>query len=270
MRIATLLVSAWVLAIPSAVSASEACICGLGTSPLGIEAKDVPTNVKIFVTAGSNRATLSIAKVVNGMPQPIATHFEDAPEGTGDGWIVPDAPLDPMTTYEYVVGEIREQFTTGAGADTMAPTFSSAALLSLPMPGACEDHVSAALRAESGVDDSTTQGLWTWRINIKSPATTLYLPPQSIGYIGRMDTDDKSWESCLNNFQAAELDKEYTATLTALDWAGNASTEASTTFEFAAGGTGCGCHAVGHTESTEMSVLVGGALALFAFRRRRH
>ena len=259
-------IAALVLAIPSAAFASDACSCALGDRPLGyLDANAVPPNVKLFVRASSNRAILSFAKVVDGVSQPIPFHFEDVPEGTGDGWIVPDAPLDPKTTYEYVQGEFRQLFTTSPGEDAIAPTFTTAGFVPLTMGGACQDHISASLETKGAVDDTTAQDLWTWRVTIKSPAKTIYMPPQGGTYIGRMET----WKDCLVNFPEAELDKKFEATLVAFDWAGNASREESTTFEFAEGGIGCGCRMTGSSKSTGMNAFFLGALALLAFRRRK-
>jgi hypothetical protein len=270
MHLSTLLfLTAFIVAIPSAAFATPGCPCSTGGDPLGIEAKGVPTNVKLFVPAGTDRATLSLAKVVNGMSQPVPSHFEDTPESTGDGWIVPDAPLDPMASYEYVKGDIRDPFTTGPGDDTAAPTFTTAAFVAEAMAGACEQHIAATLRTEGGADDSTEQSRWTWKVTITSPAKTLYFPPGTDGYLGRMDTDDSSWTSCLNNFPAAELDKTFEAKLVALDWAGNASKEATTSFEFAEASGGCGCRMAESAKSTEMSAFLFGALALLACRRRK-
>jgi hypothetical protein len=267
MRTSTLLfISAFVLAIPSAAFASDACSCWLGNGPLGVQPNAVPPNVKLFVPAGYDRSIFSLAKVVDEVSQPIPFHFEDAPEGTGDGWIVPDAPLDPMATYEFVQGKSRQPFTTSPGEDTIAPTFTNAGFVPYTLSGACEDHVSAALQTEGAADDTTMPGLWTWRVSIKSPATTMYLSPQSGIVIGRMET----WGGCMVSFPAAELEKKFDATLVAFDWAGNASREVSTTIEFAEGGMGCGCWMTGTSKSTEMSTLFVGALALLVFRRRKH
>jgi MYXO-CTERM domain-containing protein len=265
-----LFISALVSAIPSAAFASSACECGLRSDPLGSDPKAVPPNAKLFVNAGTDRSSLSLAKVMNGVSQPVPFHFEDTSEGTGDGWLVPDALLDPSATYEYIEGEFHQPFTTAAGEDTIAPTFTTAGLFPDPMPGACEDHISAALRTEGGTDNSTDQSLWTWKVSIKSPAKTIYFPPLGNGYLGRMDTDDRSWDTCLSNFPEAELDKKYEATLVAFDWAGNASQAVTTSFELAAGGAGCGCHMVDSSKSTETGAFFLGAMALMAFRRRRH
>ncbi len=267
MRTSTLLfLSALVLSIPSAAFASDACSCALGGPALGFDPKAVPPNVKLFVPAGSDRTIVSFAKVVDGVSQPIPFHFEDAPEGTGDGWIVPDAPLDPMATYEYVQGNRREPFTTSPGEDAIAPTFTTAGFVPSTLIGACEDHVSAALQTEGAADDTTAQNLWTWKVSIKSPAKTIYMAPQAGTFIGRTE----NWDNCLVNFPEAELDKKFEATLVAFDWAGNASREVSTSFEFAEGGMGCGCRTTGSSRPTETSAFFLGTLALLAFRRRKH
>jgi len=91
----------------------------------------------------------------------------------------------------------------------------------------------------------------------------------ALGYLGRMA--DGRPDSCLDNFPAADLGRKYEATLVAFDWAGNASKEVSTTFEFAdSEGSDCGCRIGGSSKSTELSAFFGGALAFLVFRRRRN
>jgi MYXO-CTERM domain-containing protein len=261
---------ALLVAAPSSSFASSACDCGFASDPLGVDHDAVPTNLKLFIEKGTDRPGLSLTKTMSGAPQDIPFHFEEATGGTGDAWMVPDMPLEPNTMYEWGRGELRVSFTTGAGADTEAPTFTSAALEARAIDGACPEHLAAALSVVGAGDNTATPSQLTWKITLKSPAKTLYLPPGDNGYIGRMLTDEAGWDTCLSNVVEAEEDKTYEASLVALDWAGNATQEVSTSFQFSTGGSsGCGCRAAGGAAPGAAGAFFLAAAALFVSRRRR-
>ncbi|MBK9258370.1 MAG: hypothetical protein IPM54_00875 [Polyangiaceae bacterium] len=274
MRTFTLLfISALVFATASTAFGQGVCTCEFTSGdPLGYSKNPVPTNVKLFVAAGMDRSIPSLSKVVDGVSEPVPFHFEDAPEGTGDGWLVPDAPLEPMTSYEYTYRwkDYPTRMTTGAGEDTTAPTFTTAEIVPRGLIGECIPHISAILLKEGASDDVAEPFSLTWRATIKSPAKTIYFPPLAWGYIGRMNKGEWAEDSCLNNFLEAELGKQYEATLVAFDWAGNVSREVSTSFEFAdSESSDCGCRMADSSKSIEMRAFFLGALALLAYRRRR-
>jgi MYXO-CTERM domain-containing protein len=266
-----LFLSILVLAAPSTASASDACDCSFGNDPIGLgdSSEGLPTNLRLFVGGVADRQSLSFAKIVNGSPEPVAFHFEESADGPGAPWMVPDALLEPMTTYEYIRGGFHHQFMTGTGEDLSAPTFTSARIESISMAGACEAHIGARLTTDGEVDDTAPKHLLTWRATFSKPAKVVYFPPNFTRYLGRMDIDDNSWDSCLSNFPAAELDTTFEATLVAFDWAGNASKEVTTSFQFAEGGSGCGCRMVEDDNSSTSGVFISGALALAVARRRK-
>jgi MYXO-CTERM domain-containing protein len=124
-------------------------------------------------------------------------------------------------------------------------------------------------RSRSCSNKTTPRALLDGGLLEGKQAKVVYIPPTYTRYLGRMDIDDKSWDSCLSNFPEAELDTAFEATLVAFDWAGNASKEVTTSFQFAEGGSGCGCRMVEDENSSTSGVFISGALALVLARRRK-
>jgi len=272
MRLPPALVAfALLLAAPATALASSPCACGLGITPLHGDVKDFPTNGRLFIQAGTPRAALSLVKVVAAAPaEDVPFHFEDLAGGTGDAWLVPDAPLEPNTGYAWGHGNLKSPFITGAGPDTEAPTFTSAIIQGSAMDGACEEHLAATFVIDGPADNTAPFTNWFIQINLESPARTIYLSPVNEFYFGRMTTDEPGWENCLNNVPEAEEGKTFPANLVAFDWAGNASKTATNSFQFEAGGSsGCGCEVVGsRSEGGAAFAAIAAALAFMRSRRR--
>jgi hypothetical protein len=249
-----------VVSLATPALATEPCDCpaSLAYTP-DANATNVPTNVALFVS----HPALDPSKVLLSTgPLLVPTQFEMVDSLIPAAWVRPMKALDPTTQYRLDDGTVHLSFTTGTAADTTPPTVGSATVAGTSFEGACADTTAAEVMPSGFSDDLTPARSLLLRIDVTGPNDrgSVYLPASS-AVLG-------SSQDCINTYPKARSGVGYTATVTAFDWAGNASSPsapASFKFKFTAGVCAMGG---GHAPSG-LGVLACGALAWLLARRRR-
>ena len=185
----------------------------------------------------------------------------------------PERALSPNTVYRFA-GVI---VVTRAAADTTPPDLRDVEVRGIGYSGACPSAVSAAVTTSSTTDDTTSESMLVYRVEVigEDSEKIIYLPTRvQAGSLSGVDELTPAFGACdgfcPNNFPDAKLDKDFTATVSAFDLAGNESVRyGPIPFRFAETKGGLfDCSATG-TGASDGQLLWSLALVFLAIGSRR-
>jgi hypothetical protein len=258
----------------SAIAAAQAsppceCVDTPLTSPTN-GTTGIPTNTRFYLSwSGLDGSTIELSQ--GGQAVDAAVEVVG-----GSQWsVVPAADL--LADTEYVLRADAEgtpvelSWRTGAGADDAAPELASATIAGAALPGACESHAGAEVSISGLADDLATEDAMVLRVDFEGGAfPPVFLHTGAPLYFGNVLSSDSDWQDCLDNALSLEPGVDYAATVTALDWAGNASAPSDpSAFQLTeGGGASCFCSWGAAAPAPGPGVAAGAALALAAVLRR--
>ncbi len=260
------------LSSASPALATPPCECMYPWSLPENESGSVPTNAGIFVSWDGAIPDGFELSTKDDPPTQVPIRIQESGGLSHQVWIVPEQDLQPNTSYKLEAERnagtsLSVSFTTGAARDQQPPQLGTVRVTAGALSGACVTHTAAVVSVMGSDDDLTPASQLLIRVHVVDPeaepgTATVFLHP------GQPVFGDSGPDPCLNNYPGAEPEKQYQATVTVLDWAGNesgASDQMAFTFrETTEESFGCGCGRAG--EGLALPLLM---LALLAVLRRK-